>query len=65
VKNIASNVDNKVKQYQDTLHKLKLALQEDTTVHTEIPLLWFLNVCDLCESSNFVPFPRLIQLVNS
>ncbi|KAF8532373.1 hypothetical protein JB92DRAFT_2842146 [Gautieria morchelliformis] len=63
VKNLAPNIDNKVKQYQDTLNKLRLAIQDHAD--TKIPLLTFPMLWDSCVFSDFGPFPRLIQPGNS
>jgi hypothetical protein len=52
-KNLASDVDSKVKQYQDAFNKLKSELQQKATIHTEITVLRVLDVVgDLSESSD-------------
>jgi hypothetical protein len=45
VEYLALRVDNIVKQYQDRLNKLRLAIQGDADVHTEIPLLQLNSMC--------------------
>jgi hypothetical protein len=64
--NAVSGVDPKVKQHQDMFTKIRLALQEDAIIQTEITALRVLDaVGDLCQVSNFAGFPRLIQLALS
>jgi cell division protein ZapA (FtsZ GTPase activity inhibitor) len=50
--NLASDVDTKVKEFQDTFNKLRLALQDQAVILTAITVLHVLDaVGDLCEFS--------------
>jgi hypothetical protein len=63
VKNLASDVDSKVKEYQGAFNKLKLELQGHAVILTEITVLRVLDIVgDLSESSDLRPFLGLIHL---
>ena len=57
-----SDVDSKVKQYQESFNKLKLELQQHAVIHTEITVLRVLTVVgEIGEFSDFGPFLILIH----
>jgi hypothetical protein len=43
MKNIMSDVDDKIRQYQDKFNELKAGFQERAMIHTEITVLRVLN----------------------
>jgi hypothetical protein len=57
VKNLGSDVDSKVKQYQDKFSSLRAALQEQADIYTEITVLRVLDAIDkIGECSDLGPF---------
>jgi hypothetical protein len=69
VKNLVSDVDSKVKQFQDKFSDLRSALQQQADIYTEITVLRVLDVVgEIGEFSDLVdlwPFPRLIRFATS
>jgi hypothetical protein len=65
-RDVASDADSKIKQYQDSFNNLKLELQQHAVIHTEIIVLRVLDVVDkIGEFYDLKPFPKLIRLATS
>jgi hypothetical protein len=65
-KNLVSDVDSKVKQYEESFNKLKLELQQHAVIYTEITVLRVLTVVgEIGEFSDLGLFPGLIHVTTS